>query len=207
MFFIWIFIKWSALLSRQTEVRLNVTLLYVTSDRVCRLVDSQLFMAFANLYMLGELGRQYLSGWANQTCVDTTFQFCNEAVNILTTGITEMQGVYHPTGAFIIPDGSESFLMYRNSLTALEIAAHALIADVQPCDNAGCKTCTFVRDINTEPEMKKFMKTKAAKAFTWPKHSLMGDEHKGITKLADHFKVEHNRCIYHKTSKFAHDFN
>jgi hypothetical protein len=56
--------------------------------------DSQLFMAFANLYMLGELGRQYLSGWANQTCVDTTFQFCNEAVNILTTGITEMQGVY-----------------------------------------------------------------------------------------------------------------
>ena len=49
--------------------------------------------------------------------------------------------------------------------------------------------------------------TAAAKAFTWPKHSLMGDEHKGITKLADHFKVEHNRCIYHKTSKFAHDFN
>jgi len=31
----------------------------------------------------------------------------------------------------------------------------------------------------------------------------MGDEHKGITKLADHFKVEHNRCIYHKTSKKA----
>ena len=106
--------------------------------------DSQLFMAFANLYMLGELGRQYLSGWANQTCVDTTFQFCNEAVNILTTGITEMQGVYHPTRAFIIPDGSENFLMYHNSLTALEIAAHALIADVQPCDKASCKTCTFI---------------------------------------------------------------
>ncbi len=155
--------------------------------------DRQLFMAFANPYMLGELGRQYLSGWANQTCVDTTFQFCNEAVNILTT-VTEMQGVYHLTGAFIIPDGSKSFLMYRNSLTALEMAAHAIIADVQPCDKAGCKTCTFVRDIKAEPEMKKFMKTKAAKAFTWPKHSLTGDEHKGITKLADHFKVEHNRC-------------
>ena len=125
----------------------------------------------------------------------------------MASGCAGMQGVYHPTGAFIIPDGSQSFLMYHNSLTALEIAAHALIADVQPCDNAGCKTCTFVRDINAEPEMKKFMKTKAAKAFTWPKHSLMGDEHKGITKLADHFKVEHNRCIYHKTSKFAHDFN
>jgi hypothetical protein len=132
--------------------------------------DRQLFMAFVNLYMLGELGRQYLSGWANQTCVDTTFQFCNEAVDILTTGITEMQGVYHPTGAFIVPDGSESFLMYCNSLTALEIAAHALIADVQPCDKAGRKTCTFVRDIKAEPELKKFMKTKAAKAFTWPKH-------------------------------------
>jgi hypothetical protein len=124
--------------------------------------DRQLFMAFANLYMLGELGRQYLSGWANQMCVDTTFQFCNEAVNILTTGITEMQGVYHPTGAFIIPNGSDSFLMYCNSLTALEIAAHALIADVQPCDKAGCKTCTFVSDIKAGPELKKFMKTKAA---------------------------------------------
>ncbi len=85
-------------------------------------------MAFANPYMLGEPGSQYLSGWANQTCVDTTFQFCNEAVNTLTTGITEMQGEYHPTGAFIIPDGSKSFLMYLNSLTALEMAAHAIIS-------------------------------------------------------------------------------
>jgi hypothetical protein len=112
-----------------------LTMYVVTGDR-------QRFMAFANLYMLGELGRQrqYLSGWANQTCVDITLQFCNEAVNILTTGITEMQGVYHPTGAFIIQDGSESFLMYHDSLTALKIAAHALIADVQPCDKGGCKT-------------------------------------------------------------------
>jgi hypothetical protein len=39
------------------------------------------------------------------------FQFCNEAVNLLTTGITEMQGVYHLTRAFIIPDGSESSLL------------------------------------------------------------------------------------------------
>jgi hypothetical protein len=54
-------------------------------------------MAFANPYMLGELGHQYLSGWANQTCVDT-----------------------------------------------LEMEALALIADVQPCDKASCKTCTFV---------------------------------------------------------------
>jgi hypothetical protein len=29
---------------------------------------------------------------------------------MLNTGIIEMQGVYHPTGAFIIPDGSESFV-------------------------------------------------------------------------------------------------
>jgi hypothetical protein len=29
-----------------------------------------------------------------------------------------------------------------------------------------------VSDINTEPELKKFMKTKAVKAFSWPKHSL-----------------------------------
>jgi len=63
-------------------------------------------------------------------------------VNILTTGITEMQGVYHPTGAFIIPDGSENFLMYHNSLTALEIAAHALIADVQPCDKRARSSIT-----------------------------------------------------------------
>jgi hypothetical protein len=64
--------------------------------------------------MLGEQGPQYVSGWANQTCVDITLQICNEAVNMFTTGITEMQGVYHPTGAFIIPDGSERFIMYRN---------------------------------------------------------------------------------------------
>jgi hypothetical protein len=64
---------------------------------------------------------------------------------MLNTGIIEMQGVYHQTGAFIIPDGSESFV-------------------------------------------EKFMKTKAAKAFSWPKHRLMGDEHKGFTKLrANHF--------------------
>ena len=31
----------------------------------------------------------------------------------------------------------------------------------------------------------------------------MGNEHKDITKLANHLKVGHNRCIYHKTSKFA----
>jgi hypothetical protein len=61
---------------------------------------------------------------------------------MLTTGITEMQGEYHPTGAFIIPDGSESFIMYCSSLAALEIAAHTLIADVQPSDKAGCKTCS-----------------------------------------------------------------
>jgi hypothetical protein len=61
-----------------------------------------------------------------------------------------MQGVYHPTGAFTIQDGSESFLMYSNSLTALEMAAHALIADVQPCDKAGCKTCTFICDIKAK---------------------------------------------------------
>jgi hypothetical protein len=146
-------------------------------------------MAFANPYLLGELGRQYLSGWANHTCVDTTFQFCIEAVNILTTGITEMQGVYHPTGAFIIPDGSKCFLMYRNSLTAMEMAAHALIADVQPCDKAGCRTCTFVRDIK-------------ARSSVTSKFVLI-PEHKGITKLADHFQVEHNRCIYHKTSKLS----
>ena len=146
MIFIWIFIKWSALHSRQTEVLLNVTLLYVTSDHVClhreQTTVHGLLITFANLYMLGELGRQSLSRWANQTCVDTTFQFCNEAVNILTTGITEMQGVYHPTGAFIIPDGSENFLMYHNSLTALEIAAHALIADVQPCDKRARSSIT-----------------------------------------------------------------
>jgi hypothetical protein len=78
-----------------------------------------------------------------------------EAVNILTTGIIEMQGAYY--GAFIILDGSESFLMYRYSLTgviALEMAAHPLIADMQPCDKAGCKTCTFVCDIKAEPELK-----------------------------------------------------
>jgi hypothetical protein len=46
------------------------------------------------------------------------------------------------------------------------------------------------------PELKTFMKIKAAKAFSWPKHSLMGDEHKSISKLAHHFQVEHNRCIY-----------
>jgi hypothetical protein len=74
--------------------------------------------------------------------------------------------------------------MYRNSLTALEILAHTLIADAQPCDKAGCKTCTFIRDINAEPESKKIKKNKAAKAFSWPKHSLMSNEHKGI-KLAD----------------------
>jgi hypothetical protein len=156
--------------------------------------DRQLFMAFANLSMLGELGRQYLSGWANQTCVDTTFQFCNEAVNILTTGITEMQDVYHPTGAFIILDGSECFLMYCNSLTALEMAAHALIADVhvtRPVAKRARSSVTSKPSVNWK------------KSFTWPKHALMGDEHKGITKLADHFQVEHNRCIYHKTSKFA----
>jgi hypothetical protein len=75
--------------------------------------------------------------------VDTTFHVCNEAVNILTTGITEleMQEVYHQTGAFIIQDGSESCLMYRNSLTALEMTAHVLIADVQPCDKL-CKRQT-----------------------------------------------------------------
>jgi hypothetical protein len=46
------------------------------------------------------------------------------------------------------------------------------------------------------PELKTFMKIKAAKAFSWRKHSLMGDEHKSISKLAHHFQVEHNRCIY-----------
>ena len=160
-------------------------------------------MAFPNPYMLGELARQLNSGWANQTCVDTTFQICNQAVNMLTTGVTKLQAVYHPTASIIIPDGAESFVMYRNALTALEKAAHAFIADVQPCDAAGCKTCAFVRDIKTEPEFKKFMKSKTAKECSWPKHSLMGDEHKGITKLADYFEVEHNRCIYHKTSKFS----
>jgi hypothetical protein len=169
MIFIWILIKWSALHSRQTEVLLYVTLLYVISDHVCR------HRGQTTVYGLCEPVHARRNGLPislrmGKPCVDTTVQFCNEAVNILTTGITEMQGVYHPTGAFIIPDGSESFLMYRNSLTALEIAAHALIADVQPCDKAACKTCTFVRDIKAEPEMKKFMKTKAAKAFTWPKH-------------------------------------
>jgi hypothetical protein len=61
----------------------------------------------------------------------------------------------------------------------------------------------FVRDINTEPELKKFMKTKAAKAFPWPMHSLISDEHQGITKLTDHFQVEHNWYIRYKTGKFS----
>jgi hypothetical protein len=82
---------------------------------------------------------------------------------------------YHSTGGFIIPDGSESFVMYRNSLTALEIAAHALIADVQP-DKAGCKTCTFVHDTNTQRALKKLMKSKAVKAFSWPSKAQMSRE-------------------------------
>jgi len=153
--------------------------------------------------MLGELARSVISGWASQWCLDVTFQLCNQAVNMLTIGLTEMQATYHPAAAVIIPDGSESFLMYRNSLNALERAAHALFADLQPCTVPGCDICTFVTAVRDEPEFKKFMKTKIAKACQWPKHSFMGDEHKGITKLAEHCGVEHNRCIYHKTSKFS----
>jgi hypothetical protein len=41
--------------------------------------------------------------------------------------------------------------MYSNSLTALDMVAHTLIADVQRCDKASCKTCTFVSDIKAEP--------------------------------------------------------
>jgi hypothetical protein len=100
---------------------------------------------------------------------------------------------YHRNARSISSDRSlchsgwiRGFIMYRNSLTALEIVAHALIADVQPGDKAGCKTCTFVCDINSEPELKKFMKTKAATAFSWPKHSLMGDEHKGTSSSFVH---------------------
>ena len=96
--------------------------------------------------------------------------------------------------------------MYRNALTALERAAHALFSDLVPCKEAGCKLCTFVTAVKAEPEFRKFMKTKLAKEFRWPKHSFMGDEHKGITKLAEHYGVEHNRCIYLKTSKLSSIF-
>jgi hypothetical protein len=127
--------------------------------------DRQLFIAFESVHarqtglpICLPMGKSDMCGYY---VPDT--MICNEAVNMLTTGITEMQGVHHPTGAFIISDGSERFVIYLNSLTELEIAASTLIADVQPCDKAGCKTCTFVSDINTEPALKKFMKANAAK--------------------------------------------
>jgi hypothetical protein len=92
------------------------------------------------------------------------------------TNLAKKCNKYHPTGGFIIPDGSEIFVVYCNSLTALEIAAHVLIADVQPCDKAGCKTCTFVHDINTERALKNFMKSKAVKAFSWTSKAQMSRE-------------------------------
>ena len=64
-----------------------------------------------------------------------------------------------------------------------------------------CRLCLLVTELRENLEHKKFMRTKIAKELSFPKASLLGDEHKGIMKLATHIGVPHNKCIYHKTSK------
>ena len=44
--------------------------------------------------------------------------------------------------------------------------------------------------------------TKISWELAFPKASILGDEYKGIMKLAPHIGVPHNKCIYHKTSKW-----
>jgi hypothetical protein len=65
------------------QLLLYVTLLCLTSDHVCRHRGQTTVHGHCESVHARRTGRQYLSRWANQTCVDTTFQFCNEAVNIL----------------------------------------------------------------------------------------------------------------------------
>jgi hypothetical protein len=72
--------------------------------------DRQLSMAFVNPYMLGELGSQYFSRWANQTCVDTKYQFCNEAVNTLRVSLKCKEYITRPEliGCTWVPLGLEA---------------------------------------------------------------------------------------------------
>ena len=157
-----------------------------------------MFMAFTNVYSLLDLFRSVNSGWGMQIALDTTFDINDRQMNMLTCGVTALEGHYHPLLSAFIPGDSESFVMYRNSWKALSAAAHALIADLQLCVLQTCPICSVIRQIKEQPQFVAFMRTKAAKAFSFPIISILGDGHKGIKKLAIELKVDKNDCVQHK---------
>ena len=109
-------------------------------------------MAFTNVYSLLDLFRSVNSGWGMQIALDTTFDINDRQMNMLTCGVTALEGHYHPLLSAFIPGDSESFVMYRNSWKALSAAAHALIADLQLCVLQTCPICSVIRQIKEQPQ-------------------------------------------------------
>ena len=109
-----------------------------------------MFMAFTNVYSLLDLFRSVNSGWGMQIALDTTFDINDRQMNMLTCGVTALEGHYHPLLSAFIPGDSESFVMYRNSWKALSAAAHALIADLQLCVLQTCPICSVIRQIKDQ---------------------------------------------------------
>ena len=116
-----------------------------------------MFMAFTNVYSLLDLFRSVNSGWGMQIALDTTFDINDRQMNMLTCGVTALEGHYHPLLSAFIPGDSESFVMYRNSWKALSAAAHALIADLQLCVLQTCPICSVIRQIKEQPQFVAFM--------------------------------------------------
>jgi hypothetical protein len=159
----------------------------------------------SSLWMLLHVFRAIRAGWVFQLNGDVTGKVCRRSVDLLSLSVTSIPKRTNTLCLCIIPHTTESeqaFTVVYNELRK----AVCLVPSINTCDDASCQSCSIIRELLADAEVRKYIETQKFKDCILPVDTAMCDNFVGWGNFAENILgVIANICHTHATGN-VHDF-
>ena len=142
-----------------------------------RQIDAEknmIFLVVANSWMLLNVFRAMIAGWALQIQADVTCRASSSALNKLGLAINSLEGACQPWSFSLIPHGAESAGAYGEAVKATSVAAVKLLR-LPVCECPACPMCTHLEEIREHPTIKAYLVSPMALEYRIPFDCALGD--------------------------------